>query len=452
VASVQTTAARGPTYFEQIEAAAQSVNAVSEWAWTGRLPGGRPVWQPLRVEPSTVPLSEVSLHVAAFTPDSLDSVTLPPIAGRMFGGRDTPANCRVAIVNEAAANDLLKGDAVGRWLEEMTGRRFEIIGVVSAKATNDDVRTVPTVYWYADQMQAPYDWVGPKRFRVAATPKLSTAVFDAHVVSANYFGRMGFRILAGEVFSRASRGAACRVAVVNQEAADSYFGGSAVGAAVIDATGRRTEIVGVVQEPSLQLFTRAAEPSIYYPMTDDFVARMTLILSAANVDEEWLTNLRRRLEAVPGAIGPPAVRTLATHLRVTALAPLRIVTVLVGVLSAMALVLAVLGVYSALSDSARQRRRDIALRVAFGAQGWRIIRQVAGEGVRSAAAGIFLGMLLSAAALRWLGPLVPGAVATELWFWLVAPLAVMAAVVVASVAPAIRALAVDPLVITRDER
>jgi hypothetical protein len=61
-------------------------------------------------------------------------------------------------------------------------------------------------------------------------------------------------------------------------------------------------------------------------------------------------------------------------------------------------------------------------------------------------------MLLSAAALRWLGPLVPGAVATELWFWLVAPLAVMAAVVVASVAPAIRALAVDPLVITRDER
>jgi ABC-type lipoprotein release transport system permease subunit len=452
LASVQTTAARGPTYFEEIEAAAQAMNAVSEWAWTGRLPGGRPVWQPLRIEPSTVPLREVTINVAAFTPDSLSSVTLPPVAGRMFAGRDTPGSCRVAIVNEEGAKELFEGDAAGRWVQEITGGRVEIIGIVSAKPTNAGVHPAPTLYYYANQMPAPNDWRGPKRFRVTATRQLSTAVLDAQVVSANYFGRMGFRTLAGEVFTERSRRAACRVAVLNQEAADRYFGGGAVGAAVIDATGRRTEIVGVVQAPSLQLFARTVEPAIYYPMTDDFVARMTLILSAANVDQEWLTNLRRRLEAVPGAIGPPAVRTLATHLRQTALAPLRMVTVLVSALSLMALVLAVLGVYSALSDSARQRRRDIALRMAFGAQGWRIIRQVAEEGGRLAALGILLGMLLSVAALRWIGPMIPGGVTTNLWVWLTAPLTVIGAVVAASVVPAIRALGVDPLVITRDER
>jgi predicted permease len=453
LASVQTTADRGPAYFEGIEAAAQSVNAVSEWAWTGRLPGGRAVWQPLRLEPPIVPVREATINVAAFTPDSLDSVMLPPKTGRMFGGRDTPTSCRVAIVNEEGANELFNGDAVGRWLEEMAGQRFEIIGVVSAKAADGDPATsTPTVFWYANQIGAPYDWAGPKRVRVAATQKLATAILDAHVVSANYFARMGYTTLAGEVFSQNPRGAACREAVVNQKAADRYFAGGAVGAAVIDQTGRRTQIVGVVQEPSLQLFTRAAEPSIYYPMADDFVPRMTLILRAANVDDEWLTNLRQRLEAVPGAVAPPAVRTLATHLRQTALAPLRIVTVLVSALSLMALVLAVLGVYSALSDSARRRRRDIALRMAFGAQGWRIVRQVTDEGVRLAAAGIFLGMLLSAAAVRWLSPMIPGASVTELWVWFTAPVTIISAVVAASVIPAIRALAVDPLVITRDER
>jgi hypothetical protein len=300
-------------------------------------------------------------------------------------------------------------------------------------------------------MQAPFDSAGPKPFQVPATGKLSTAVLDAHVVSANYFRRMGFRTLAGEIFSQKSR-RSCRVAVVNQEAADRYFAGGALGAAVIDTTGRRTEIVGVVEEPSLQLFTHAAEPSIYYPMTDDFVPRMTLILSAGNVDEEWLTDLRRRLEAVPGAIAPPAVRTLATHLRQTALAPLRILTVLVSALSLTAVVLAILGVYSALSDSARQRRREIALRMAFGAQRWRIVREVADEGGRLAAAGIFAGMLWSVAAVRWLAPMVPGTVPTEWWVWLTAPLTIVGAVAAATVIPAVRALAVDPLVITRDER
>jgi hypothetical protein len=70
----------------------------------------------------------------------------------------------------------------------------------------------------------------------------------------------------------------CRVAVINQEAAELYFGGkAAVGAAVIDTSGTRTEIVGIVQSRAFGLFQRRSEPTIYFPMSQDCPRSMTLI-------------------------------------------------------------------------------------------------------------------------------------------------------------------------------
>jgi hypothetical protein len=56
---------------------------------------------------------------------------------------------------------------------------------------------------------------------------------------------------------------ACRVSVINQEAADLYFGGKAVGAAVIDDRGRRTSVIGVAHSAPLGTFERRVEPAIY---------------------------------------------------------------------------------------------------------------------------------------------------------------------------------------------
>ena len=68
--------------------------------------------------------------------------------------------------------------------------------------------------------------------------------------------------------------------MINQEAAELYFGGNAVGGAVIDGAGRRTEIVGVVHSTQLRTAQRRVEPTIYFPMAQDFRPRMSLILGA----------------------------------------------------------------------------------------------------------------------------------------------------------------------------
>ena len=127
----------GLEFFRAAEQAALSLPGVSSTALVGTLPGGRPVWQSVRIEPPQLPLRDVEMDVAAFTPRSLDVVTVPPIAGRMFGGEDTSRTCTVAIVNEEAARDLFDGDAVGRSIEDPGGQRVEIIGVV-ADADGED--------------------------------------------------------------------------------------------------------------------------------------------------------------------------------------------------------------------------------------------------------------------------------------------------------------------------
>lgn len=443
----------GLKYFHDAEQLAMSLPDISGAAWVATLPGSPKVWQSLRVEPPQLPFREVEMDVAAFTPRSLALVTVPPIAGRMFGGADTAQTCTVVIVNEEAAKELFNGDAVGRSIEDPAGQRVVIIGVV---ATRTVARTAapshPTIYYYAEQIGTPLDRVGPARFRVPVRPGPGRAVLEANVVSASYFDAMGLAPAAGKVFPDDPAPHTCRVGVINQEAAELYFGGNAVGGAVIDGGGHRTEIVGVVHSAVLRASQRRAEPAIYFPMAQDFLPRMTMILDAREANEATLTSVRGRFGAVPGGgPGGPAVTTLEAHLTRTALAPERIATMLMGASAATALTLGVLGLYGAMTDAARQRRREIAVRIALGAQGWRVVGAVLTDGVRLAGAGTIAGMIGSLLVARWLARITPGAGALTLWVWLAGPLVLIGAVAVASVLPARRALSVDPLTIMRDK-
>jgi ABC-type antimicrobial peptide transport system permease subunit len=186
-------------------------------------------------------------------------------------------------------------------------------------------------------------------------------------------------------------------------------------------------------------------------MAQDFVPQMTLLLSAHDAGPDTQVAMRRRLEGVTGAAAPPSVTTLDAQLARTALAFERIATVLVGASAATALALGVLGLFGAMAEAARQRRREFAVRIALGAQRWRIVRQVLAEGARLASTGLAAGMLGSILVARWVARITPGAEVTSGWVWLAPPILLAVAVIVASVLPAHRAAAVDPLIALRNE-
>ena len=225
-----------------------------------------------------------------------------------------------------------------------------------------------------------------------------------------------------------------------------------MGSSVIDEAGRRTEIIGVVHSTPLGTFQRRVEPAIYFPMMQDFLPYMTLLLGSQKVDGPLLKELHRKIESVPGrGPAPVMVRTLDTYLKQTALAQLRIATTIIGASATTALALSVLGLFGALSDAVRQRRREFAVRIALGAQRKHVIRQVLGEGVRLAMAGTLAGTLGSLMLSRMLARITPAHGSPALWVWMAAPLLLAGVVLIASVVPARRALIVNPVTIMGEE-
>jgi predicted permease len=439
----------GLGYLRKVEAAALSVSGVTSAAWVSRPPGSRPLWQSLRIEPPGLPRREVVIDVEAFTPGTVSRIALAAVAGRLFGGRDAPQSCRVAIVNEEAANAFFSGDPVGRTIHDQQGLRAEIVGVVSMRKDAAAPVPRPTIFYYAEQTGPPLDRTGPQTFQVPVPSETSSAVVDAAIVSPQYFPMIGLPATQGRGFGEASV-SDCRIGVINEQAAELYFNGDAVGGAIIDGSGIRTEIVGVVGSTLVGTSQRHPEPTLYLPLGQDYQARMTLMIAARNTEGRLMATLRQSLAAVPGGFAPPVILTLDEHLIRTALAPQRIATLLVSASAAIGLVLGGLGVYSALADSARRRRREIALRLALGAQRWRVVRQVLGEGLRLAGAGTAAGAIGAMLAARGLTRISPGTDGAAAWVWLAAPVVLLAAVCAASVLPARRAMAVDPLSIMRE--
>ena len=105
------------------------------------------------------------------------------------------------------------------------------------------------------------------------------ATLDSNVVSASYFDAVGWKLVEGDMFADRPLPGDCRVAVINEQAAQRYFEGSPIGAAAIDAVGRRTTIVGVVRAAPLRTLQNRIEPAIYFPVSQDFLPVMTAILA-----------------------------------------------------------------------------------------------------------------------------------------------------------------------------
>jgi ABC-type lipoprotein release transport system permease subunit len=451
LASVVTANPYGSTrYFEEVQSAAESVGGVSPMAWMAKLPCALPQWRSFRIDPQPLPLREVTLDMAPFTADLFVLFAMQPAAGRLFSAAN--GTCRAAIANPEAADELLGPETVGRSIRTPAGLPIEIIGVF-ARREKQQPRSRPAIYYYdAYGTRAPTDRIASARFRAPSRAKLRAAELDVNVVSPNYFATMGFPRVAGKIFLDDSSPPGCRTAVINEEAADLYFSGKAVGAAVIDDSGRRTEIIGVVHSTPLGTFEPRAEPAIYFPMVQDCSRGMTLILGARDVNDPLIAKLTTIIEGVPGrGPAPVLVRTLEVYLGQTALASLRIATLIIGASATTAFILSALGLFGALSDAARQRRRELAVRIALGAQRRHVIFLVLREGGRLASAGALAGTLGSLLLSRTLVSIAPDHRLPALWVWLAAPLVLGGAVAIASILPARRALIVNPLEILRDE-
>ena len=126
-------------------------------------------------------------------------------------------------------------------------------------------------------------------------------------------------------------------------------------------------------------------------------------------------------------------------------------TMMLGAFATLALLLAVVGVYSVLSHLVAQGTHDIGVRMAIGAQRPHILLMVMRQGLSLMGAGIVIGLIGAASLTRLLASLLFGVSATDVLTFATVPLILIATAVAASYLPARRATRVDPVVALRDE-
>jgi hypothetical protein len=261
--------------------------------------------------------------------------------------------------------------------------------------------------------------------------------------SAGYFETLGIPLRDGRTFTSADASDGLRVVVVNETLARKYFRGSAVGKRLTDSSGNLLQIVGVVGDTKYLTVADAPPPLVHYPLTQQYLTRMTLIVRTALPSERLGETVRRELRAVNADTAVFATTTLRAYVE-TALGAERLTASLVSVCGVLALVLAVVGLYGAVAYLVARRTREIGVRIALGATPDRVLTLVVGQGLWIAGAGIAAGVVCAALAARAVPLGLYGVTPLDPRTYAAVTAVLLSTAALAAFVPARRAVRIDP--------
>jgi len=221
-------------------------------------------------------------------------------------------------------------------------------------------------------------------------------------VTEDYFNLMGLGISEGREFRSTDIGGAPGVAIVNQTLVDRYFPNQEPVGKKLWLQGPQqppTAIIGVMSDGRTDDLTQAAAPEIYLPLWQATAFSKHLVVRAAGDPRSLLVAVQRELRSIDSTVAIENVKTLE-QIRGDSVASRTFATQLLAGFSGVASLLTLVGIYGVLSLSVTARQRDIAIRIAVGAERWDILRKVLGEGMRLIAIGVLAGAVAAIALSR----------------------------------------------------
>lgn len=287
-----------------------------------------------------------------------------------------------------------------------------------------------------------------------------TLTIPSRSVTPGYFELMGQKIVAGRGFSKTystetNRTVVPQVAIVNQAMAGKYFShGTPIGRKFRSPGGPggsiEIEIIGVVTDARTESLALRPEPELYFSLWEAFPFTKHLIVRTASDPVPLVGAIQRELREIEPTVAVENVKTLG-QIRSDSIAPRTFAMRLLVGFSAVACVLAFVGIFGVLSLSVNSRRRELAIRTAVGAQRRDIRGLVFGEALRVIAAGLGLGMGMAACLVYALRALLYGVEPTDLPTLIGAPMLLSVIAVLAAWRPAQNATKVDPMEALRHE-
>jgi putative ABC transport system permease protein len=277
---------------------------------------------------------------------------------------------------------------------------------------------------------------------------------EYRAVSPDYFRTLGIPLVAGRLLEPRDQPDSARVVLVNQTFARTLVNDQqAVGKTIIYGN-TKFQIAGLVGDVRQSGLTQPARPEIYWPYTqvpdDGLRNSVSLVVRAAGEPLALTAAVRQAVLSVDPAQPIHNVKTMETVLA-DSISDHRLNMLLLSVFAGLALVLAIIGVYSVISYQVEQHTRELGIRIALGAQALDVLKLVLGQGLVLTLAGLGVGVLAAFALTRWMASLLVGVGASDPLTYVGAACLLGVVALLACALPARRATKVDPLVALRYE-
>ncbi len=282
-------------------------------------------------------------------------------------------------------------------------------------------------------------------------------------VSPGYFTAAGNRILAGRDITWQEIEQRRKVALVSENFARQYWKSPAA------ALGKRIrnspqadwrEIVGVVGGEHASGIDKPKPQIVYWPMINEYMwgdafpairgSFTYAVRSSRAATPSLLAEVRQAVRAVDATLPVTEVSTMQNVID-RSMARTSFTMIMLGIASAMALLLALVGIYAVISYSVAQRTREIGIRIALGAEVGTVRGMFVRHGAVLAGTGLAIGFPAAAALTGWMSSLLFGVASMDPMTYAAVGLVLTAATLLASYLPAHRATAVDPATALRAE-
>jgi predicted permease len=355
----------------------------------------------------------------------------------------------------------LRADGVLSFEVSLPGRRYPggEPRARFARALEDQLRAIPGVTAAGAISHLPFDdypnWYAPVTAPGEGAPRELMA--DHRAATAGYLDALGASRIAGRTFDAADEAAGRLVVVVDERlAGEAWPGEDPIGKRLaherMDSEGGfesvTSEVVGVVRHVHQQRLTHVARGQLYIPYALSPREHLAVLVRGPGDPAALAAPARRVVAGLDADMAVAKVRPLAAYLE-RAARPARFSMVLATIFGALALLLGAVGIYGVVATSVTQRRRELGVRMALGAEPRDLLRQVLREGLGMALVGIGLGAAGALVVARLLGALLFGVSALDPGAYLLAAAVLVAAALVATWLPARRAARTSPMVTLR---
>ena len=302
----------------------------------------------------------------------------------------------------------------------------------------------------------PLDITGTQQIGIAfpgeETAQQRAINMDYNIVTPKYFETMGIPLLQGRGFDQRDGADSPGTVIVNEAFARRFWQEqSPIGKQLLLAGGKTPlEVIGLAKNSKYYGWREDGLPFIYLPFSQQYRPGMTLLVNSVGDPATMVKSVRDLVRELDRGVPVINVRTMTEHLGV-ALFEMRAAAAMLTFFSLLALALATVGLYGMIAHNVNQRKREIGIRMALGAQRSDILKLVLAEGMFLTLTGLVIGIGLAAGLSQLVSSLLYNVSTLDFTTYGLVALLLAAVAFLASFLPAREAIKVEPIKALRYE-